>query len=225
MGKRREREGLGKREEEGGKRGRRQGQLQRREKKWEDGVEGEVKFWGAHEGQPLAFHPTNVEWRVRQCARLGLSGPLFLPERCPTQDLGVPSELNHIVGDGNCLYRAISLDLCGSQAQHIVVREKIIDIMCRNHQAFSAYVDGDVGDYLAHNTLRSRSWGSDVEIFAAATLLQTTIVVYTATSECSRRWLPHPPLFPINGVDRSEENIYLRNVCGHFERVVSTKVV
>ncbi|KAL8578398.1 hypothetical protein ACOMHN_014897 [Nucella lapillus] len=110
-------------------------------------------------------------------------------------------------------------------AQHMVVREKIIDIMCRNHQAFSAYVDGDIGDYLAHNTIRPRSWGSDAEIFAAATLLQTTIVVYTATSKYSRTWLPHPPLFPINGVDRSEENIYLRNVCGHFERVVSTKVV
>ena len=216
---------MGREERKGVREGRDRGSCSGEKRKWEDGEEGEVKFCGAHEGQPLAFHPTNVEWRVRQCARLGLSGPLFLPERCPTQDLGVPSELNHIVGDGNCLYRAISLDLCGSQAQHMVVREKIIDIMCRNHQAFSAYVDGDVGDYLAHNTLRPRSWGSDVEIFAAATLLQTTIVVYTATSECSRRWLPHPPLFPINGVDRSEENIYLRNVCGHFERVVSTKVV
>ncbi|KAK7502982.1 hypothetical protein BaRGS_00005608 [Batillaria attramentaria] len=126
----------------------------------------------------------------------------------------------------NCLYRAISLDLCGTQAQHMVVREKIVDIMCRNdHGAFSGYVGEDLGGYLANNTLRPRSWGTDVEIFAAATLLQTTIVVYTATATCSPRWLPHPPLFPIDGVDISEENIYLRNVCGHVERVVSTAMV
>ena len=134
---------------------------------------GDVHFCGTHEVQPLVFHPTDEEWRVRQCARLGLSNPLFLPKRCPTQDLGAPLELNQIVGDGNCLYRAFSLELCGSQNQHMVVREKIIDIMCNNHQVFSACVDGDIGNYLVHNTIRPRSWGSTVEIFVAATLLHS----------------------------------------------------
>ena len=61
------------------------------------------------------------------------------------------------------------------------------------------------------------SWGSDFEIFAAATLLQT-IVVFTPTSPDCRKWLSHPPLFSIPGVLPS--NIYLNYLCSHFERVI-----
>ena len=79
---------------------------------------------------------------------------------------------------------------------------------------------GDLGNYLSQHTLRPRSWGSNVEIFAAATLLQTTIVVFTPTSPDCRKWLSHPPLFSITGVLPSAERIYLSNLCSHFEHVI-----
>ena len=149
------------------------------------------------------FKPTNREWRIRQCLRFNLPGPLHLPERIPSrhacQELANPKQVDHIVGDCNCLYRAISLEVCGTQNEHEAVRELIIDTMIRNEKSFSKYVGGDLGNYLSQHTLRTRSWGSDVEIFAAATLLLITIV-FTPTSPDCRKWVSHPPLFSIQGV-------------------------
>ena len=170
------------------------------------------------------FKPTNREWRIRQCLSFNLPGPLHLPERIPSrhacQELANPKQVDHIVGDGNYLYRAISLEVCGTQNEHEAVRQLIIDTMIRNEKSFSKYVGGDLGNYLSQHTLRPRSWGSDVEIFAAATLLQTTVVVFTPTSPDCRKWLSHPPLFSIPGVLPSDERIYLSNLCSHFERVI-----
>ena len=128
------------------------------------------------------FKPTNSDWRIQQCLRFNLPGSLHLPERIPShhacQELANPKQVDHIVGDGNCLYRTISLVVCGSQNEHEAVRELIIDTMIRNEKSFLKYVGGDLGNYLSQHTLRPRFWESDVEIFAAGTLLQTTIVVF-----------------------------------------------
>ena len=116
--------------------------------------------------------------------------------------------------------RYISLEVCGTQNEHEAVRELIIDTMITNEKSFSKYVGGDLGNYLSQHTLRPRPWGSDVEIFAAATLLQTTIDVFTPTSPDCRKWLSHPPLFSIPGVLPSDERIYLSNLCSRFDRVI-----
>ena len=47
------------------------------------------------------FKPTNREWRIRQCLRFNLPGPLHLPERIPSrhacQELANPKQVDHIV--------------------------------------------------------------------------------------------------------------------------------
>ena len=118
------------------------------------------------------FKPTNREWSIRQCLRFNLPGPLHLPEsRHACQELANPKQVDHIVGDGNCLYRAISLEVCGIQNEHEAVRELIIDTMIRNEKSFSKYVGGDLGNYLSQHTLRPRSWGSDVEFFCRSNIV------------------------------------------------------
>ena len=170
----------------------------------------------------LVFEPTNEDWRVHQCIGSSLPYPLDLPEREIKQQLGPPSQLDRIVGDGSCLYRALSLELCGTQRHHGHLKELLVDFRLDNQDSFAGYVGGDLGRYLLQNTMRERSWGSDVEIFAAVTLLQTTVVVYRATTPSSRKWLPHRPLFWISNVPHFQEKIYLSNLCGHFERVSSS---
>ena len=172
--------------------------------------------------KPLVFEPANQDWRVHQCIRLSLLYPLDLPEREIKQQIGPPSQLDRTVGDGNCLYRALSLELCRTQRHHGHLKGLLVDFMLDNQDSFAGYVGGDLGRYLLQNTMRERSWGSDVEIFAAAALLQTTVVVYTATMPSSRKWLPHRPLFRIPDVPHFREKIYLSNLCGHFERVSSS---
>ena len=74
--------------------------------------------------------------------------------------------------------------------------------------------------------LQPKTWGTDVEILAAATLLQTPVVVYSAY----RRWLTYKPLFAQNdsrleslSQSARNEKAYLRNLCAHFESDSSLK--
>ena len=134
-----------------------------------------------------------------------------------------PLEVNTIVGNGNCLYRAISLEMCGTQNNHEQIRALIDHFMLENQKKFEGYVEENIGQCVARNNPELTTWGSDVEIYAAATLLQTPIVVYTAVSKTTRQWIPHMPLFSIPGVEISQKRVYLRNLCGHFERVVSVQ--
>ena len=94
-----------------------------------------------------------------------------------------------------------------------------VDFMLENHTKFACYVGEDVGEYVARNSLELNTWGSDAEIHAAATLLQTTIVVYTAVS-ATRLWILNIPLFSIPGVEIIQDRVYLQNLCCHFEWVV-----
>ena len=97
------------------------------------------------------------------------------------------------------------------------IRTKIVDFMCRHRDPFFQHTEQNLGEDLWENTLQLRSWGSDVKVSAAATLLQTTIVIYTA---CTERWLSYKPRIPVPGANLSEEKIYLRNLCQHFERLI-----
>ena len=137
--------------------------------------------------------------------------------------MGEPFQVNTVIGDGNCLYRALSLEVVGTQNYHEQFRAKIVDFVLQNPSTFEGYVGRDIGDYILEHSLPLRTWGTDAEIYAAATLLQTSIVVYTSVNEARREWIQHPPLFSIPSIVFSQENIYLRNLCGHFERVVSVR--
>eukprot|EP00745_Piridium_sociabile_P024945 TRINITY_DN39506_c0_g2_i1.p2 TRINITY_DN39506_c0_g2~~TRINITY_DN39506_c0_g2_i1.p2 ORF type:complete len:156 (-),score=19.50 TRINITY_DN39506_c0_g2_i1:511-978(-) len=148
-----------------------------------------------------------------------------LRHRPHQSSLGIPNSVDTIVGDGNCLYRALSLEITGTQAHHEQVREIIVDFMIKNPRPFSAYLGCDLQEYLVEggSPLQPKTWGTDVEVLAAATLLQTPVVVYSAC----RRWLTYKPLFALNdsrleslSQSARNEKVYLRNICAHFERVI-----
>ncbi|KAL8578782.1 hypothetical protein ACOMHN_045770 [Nucella lapillus] len=102
-----------------------------------------------------------------------------LRHRPHQSSLGIPNSVDTIVGDGNCLYRALSLEITGTQAHHEQVREIIVDFMIKNPRPFSAYLGCDLQEYLVEggSPLQPKTWGTDVEVMAAATLLQTPVVV------------------------------------------------
>ena len=126
-----------------------------------------------------AFVPTNRAWRQEQSRLHHLPLLRDLPERSCSELLTDPIQVDTIVGDGNCFYRALSLEVCGTQDLHEEIRAKLIDFMLKNEKPFSGYVGTSIDNYLLANTLRPNSWGSDVEIHAAATMFQTTVSVFT----------------------------------------------
>lgn len=68
------------------------------------------------------------------------------------------------------------------------------------------------------------TWGTDVEIFALATLLDTPIAVFyrPPTSEESS-WFYYNP--QMSSDDKRDMCIYLKNRENHFERVKSVKTL
>ena len=67
--------------------------------------------------------------------------------------------------------------------------------------------------YLESNRMADDgTWATDVEMLAMATLLQTTIFVYTQLQN-HKKWLPYQPLFHISSVQKFEGHLPIKSVC------------
>ena len=86
-----------------------------------------------------------------------------------SKPLGTPSKLIQILGDGNCLFRALSYAVTGRQIYYTRVRAQIINHM--NSSSDSYLVIGQ----MAREKVRVKG----IDILSAASLLSTDIFVYT----------------------------------------------
>ena len=92
-------------------------------------------------------------------------------------------------GDGNCLFRAVSLQVYGHSDNHAEVRERCLDFMAQNEEHYSAFVattedeDGDLTfqDYVARKR-GNGVHGNNPEIQAISELYNRPVEVYTADS-------------------------------------------
>ena len=98
----------------------------------------------------------------------------------PIKQLGPPSELFHISGDGNCLFRAFSYIITGRQNYHATLRQRIVDHMRLINKLLVPHMNTSLDCYLDKSKMaKSGVWGTDIEIFAASSLFSTDIFVYT----------------------------------------------
>ena len=82
-------------------------------------------------------------------------------------------------------------------------------------------------DYVDESRIDSEGvWGSDVEIFVAATMLRTPVAVYSAFGDRQYLWQVFQPLERAEGAaaggaaTHHDHLIYLQNSNSHFEPVV-----
>lgn len=104
--------------------------------------------------------------------------------------------------DGNCLFRALSKQLCGDPENNGLLREELTNYVSSNPKLFSGWTT-DCQSIEQHVTEMKKQgqWGSQLEIKAAATLFKKTIYVATDSlvqGEC--RWVAFPP-FPDQNTD------------------------
>lgn len=171
----------------------------------------------------LDFVPTTSAWRVYHAARLNLPEPKKMEARKQKATLSSPKYMDAIKGDGNCFFRAMSLELCGTETYHMRVRKAVVAFLSAraNRSMFSSYSGERVQEYLATSGMaKYGTWATDVEIVAMATMLQTTIFVYTEVNE-TKKWLPYKPLCEVRGVHNYKQCVYLSNLASHFERVLA----
>ena len=108
-------------------------------------------------------------------------------------------KLVRIRGDGNCLFRALSLIVYGSEMCHAKVRELLVNFVRTNADNFRVYVTTGttLEDHLLHMQY-SRTWATQVELYAAASLFGREIFVYTPTVRVDKQyiWTVVPPVAP-----------------------------
>ena len=89
-------------------------------------------------------------------------------------------------GDGNCLFRAVSLQVYGQSDNHAEVRERCLDFMAANEEHYSNFVaataeDQTFQDYIARKR-RDGVHGNHAEIQAISELFNRPVELYSADS-------------------------------------------
>ena len=112
-------------------------------------------------------------------------------------------KVDRVIGDGNCLFRALAKQITGNSENHTNVRKQTMEFIEKNPNTFQSLVGAlDPPRPLEDHVKRlkqSSVWGTTVEIIAAATMLE--IDVYEATDSLvpgTPKWMifsPRPGLY------------------------------
>ena len=110
--------------------------------------------------------------------------------------------INTTTPDGNCLFRSLSKGLLGTEKYHYRIRTTLFGFIYVNSNIFLPHIEQkykctvEIREYcLSMDT--SGVWGTEIELLAAATLLQAPVYTYTQMGVSkSYQWSKFPPLSP-----------------------------
>ena len=91
-----------------------------------------------------------------------------------------------IRGDGNWLFRALSLGAFEDQEYHLTVRKMVWDYIDTNRNRFKEFIDQEMDSYFV-NMRKSRTWGGHFEIIEFAKLFETNIFIYDLVTDLEPR--------------------------------------
>ena len=175
----------------------------------------------------VEYQPVCQEWQRDRCCQLGLKLHHGNHRHSNKPScIGItqaPKMTTRIKGDGNCFFRAISQVLTGSQEDHQEVRALVTSYMLENatsNKMVSALLGSmtTMMQYLKKTKMCNLSvWATEMEIIATASMLHTTIYVYSP-SGATNKWLRHQPEVAFNDTHHNEA-IYITNINSHFETV------
>ena len=72
-------------------------------------------------------------------------------------------EIKEIDGDGNCLFRAVSDQVYGTDEYYNIIRDKCMDYMEIQKKFFKLFIEGDFDDYIQKKR-KNGIWGDDIEL-------------------------------------------------------------
>ena len=195
-----------------------------------------------YEWADYRYYPVDEEWQIRTCDLLGLQfvHPFQRQDGGPHVILTRPDlrTLKSIAGDGNCMFRALSYIISGSETQHFDLRSAIIAHMLSIPDLVSGigpdgrrnylvtYDEGysSIEDYLVKSRMADNgTWGGDFELCVLAHLLNTP--VYSFQGGHDNYWLA---CFP-HGIDRripetvTVPSLYIYLQTSHFQVVTSIR--
>ena len=106
-------------------------------------------------------------------------------------------KLYRVLPDGNCLFRSISHQLCGTEENHSSVRVLIQCLVNLNKSKFSPFLM-EVNEKTIEEHIKKigmpYTWGTHIEVLAAATLYGISIYITRQSSSGSYFWEEIKPL-------------------------------
>lgn len=75
------------------------------------------------------FNPISKAWQVMKCKQLQLQFRTMLMFKGINKVLKEPTATKNIVGDGNCLFRALCYCLTGNEDDHLILRKLISEVI------------------------------------------------------------------------------------------------
>ena len=179
---------------------------------------------------PFKYHPVDEQWQRNVCAQMGLQFHARTRIRVggPNISLTRPDmrTVKRIEGDGNCLFRALSYLITGSESQHMAVRLAILNHMINiAHLILDHHVLGysSIQDYIADKNMdQDSAWGTDIEMLTLAHLLHTPILSYSAQRGEWQRYAPHDVERTLVN-DFQQVSMYILHMYNHFNVVCSIR--
>ena len=109
-----------------------------------------------------------------------------------------------VVGDGNCLYRALAKALTGDEQNHSSIRLHIQRFENLNRDSFKEILTevnkSTIDEHVRYMGVPG-TWGTHVEIFAISNYLRIPVFTCTVSSnsyKTSIKWEEFKPLFPLS---------------------------
>ena len=90
-------------------------------------------------------------------------------------------EIKEVSGDGNCLFRAISDQVYGSDEYHEKIREMCMNYLTVQKKFFQFFIEGDFDEYIKEKS-KSGVWGDDIELEALSEIYNRPIEIYSGTA-------------------------------------------
>ena len=88
-------------------------------------------------------------------------------------------DFKETTGDGNCLFRAISDQVCGNEDLHEEYRQMAISYMCSNPEDFAPFIEDDEPFNTYTTRLRKPGiWGGNLELQALSQALEVNIKIH-----------------------------------------------
>ena len=141
----------------------------------------------------------------------------------------VPLAEYKILGDGNCLFRAFSAILTGSQVSYTKVRAEICRFIVVQGAGFiSRYLETKFENvtpvqYMKKYQMDSdTTWGSDIEIIALSKMLSVDIFVSNQHSDVKKRNKCHSTWYRYCTDPHSytDPALYMANRANHYQPVI-----
>lgn len=109
------------------------------------------------------------------------------------QDRGI----ERVLGDGNCLFRSLSLQLTGTQDHHLQLRRAIAEFERSNEvfEKLNATINKTPFSSHLQNIQKTCVWGTNLEIIALSSLFQVDVYVATESYHPAGHpvWLKYVP--------------------------------